>query len=186
VKDLSLHLLDVCENSIKAGATQIKIMINEDEKKNELTLKIEDNGSGIDKEAVEKVIDPFYTTRKTRSVGLGIPMLAQAAREAGGNLFIKSKKGRGTVITANYIYNHIDRKPVGNIPETIISLLAMEGLDIDIIYTHTVNNRSFQFDSAEVRTKLQDINIKTPEVLSFLKEEIIKGISNIKSREEER
>jgi DNA topoisomerase VI subunit B len=179
LRDLSLHILDIVENSIDAGATKIEIMIKEDTKRNILLLKIKDNGIGMDKKTVKKVLDPFYTTKKIRRIGLGLPMLAQATKEAEGSIDIKSKKGKGTTIIAKFVYNHIDRKPFGNMPETIINLIASRGLQIDIIYKHHKNENCFIFDSIDIKKRLQDVMINNPEVLSFLKKEIEKGLKEI-------
>lgn len=180
MEDLSLHILDIVENSINAGATKIEIMLNEDTNQNILTLKIKDNGKGMDKETIEKVLDPFYTTKNVRRIGLGLPMLAQAAKEAEGAIDIKSKKGKGTTIIAKFVHNHIDRKPFGNMTETIINLIGSRGLDIDIIYQHCKNENCFIFDSIEIKKELQDIPINNPGVLSFLKKEIEKGLKEIR------
>lgn len=179
MQDLSLHILDIVENSIEAGATKIEITIDEDTNQNILLLKIKDNGKGMDKKTINKVLDPFYTTRNTRRIGLGLPMLAQATKEAEGNIDIKSKKGKGTTIIAKFVYNHIDRKPFGNIPETIISLIGSKGLHIDIIYKHRKNENYFIFNSIDIKKRLQDVMINNPEVLSFLKKEIEKGLKEI-------
>ncbi len=127
MQDLSLHVLDIVENSIAAGAKNIKITISENIEKDVLTLTIQDNGQGIDKKTLDKVIDPFYSTKKIRRIGLGLSMLAQATKEANGNFHIKSKKGKGTTITATFVHSHIDRKPVGDMTETLITLIAAQG-----------------------------------------------------------
>ena len=184
MRDLSLHILDIIENSIEAGATKIEIMINEDTNRNILLLKIKDNGKGMDEKTLKKVLDPFYTTRNTRRVGLGLPMLAQATKESEGSIDIKSKKGKGTTIIAKFVYNHIDRKPFGNMPETIINLIASKGLQTDIIYKHCKNENCFIFDSIDVKEKLVDVSIINPEVLSFLKKEIKKGLKEIEKEGE--
>jgi hypothetical protein len=179
LEDLSLHILDVCENSIKADAAKIEIMIDEDTIGNTLLLEIKDNGKGLDKKTLSKVLDPFYTTRKTRRVGLGLPMLAQAAKEAEGDINIESQKGEGTTITVKFVHNHIDRKPLGNIAETIISLISMEQSDIDIVYTHQRDGSGFQFDTREIKEELQDVPINNPEVINFLRETINDGLKEL-------
>jgi hypothetical protein len=177
--DLSLHILDIGENSIAAGATKIKIKINEDIKGNKLVLEIEDNGKGLDEEMQQKVLDPFYTTKKNGEVGLGIPMLAHSAREAEGNLKIKSQVGKGTTITAEFVYDHIDRKPLGAIADTIIALITGRGMDIDIVYEHCRNGDGFQLDTREIKQELQDVPITNPEVLNLLRETIMNGLKDL-------
>ena len=176
-----MHILDICENSIDAGATLVEITIDEDTKKNILSLKIADNGKGLEESILKKVLDPFYTTRTTRRVGLGFPLLAQAAKEAGGNIDIQSKKGEGTTVTTTFVHNHIDRKPLGNIPETIITLIAGRGLDIDIVYNHGRDGCSFLLDTREIKKELQDVPINNPGVLSFLLKYMEEGLNDIKT-----
>ncbi len=180
MQDLSLHVLDIAENSIAAGATRIEITINEDVNQNILELKFKDNGKGMDKSVVSKVMDPFYTTKKERRVGLGLPLLAQAAREAGGNIDVGSRKGKGTAITATFSYDHIDRKPIGNMTETVIQLIAVRGVDIDFVYKHFKNKRGFLLDTRDIKKKLSDIDINTPEVLRLLRETLESGLDDIK------
>lgn len=179
MRDLSLHILDVSENSIAAGASKIEIMIDEDTKRNILSLKIKDNGKGLDKKTLSKILDPFYTTRKTRRVGLGLSMLAQAAKEADGDINIESQKGKGTTITARFIHNHIDRKPLGDIAETFIILITGKGLDIDFIYKHRKNGDGFLLDTREIKEELQDVPINNPEVLNLLRETINNGFKDL-------
>jgi len=112
MQDLSLHILDIIENSINAGAKRVEIMINEDLEKDILSIEIKDNGEGIDRETLEKVLDPFYTTRTTRRVGLGLSLLSQSAKEAEGDISIKSEKGVGTAVHAYFKHSHIDRRPL--------------------------------------------------------------------------
>jgi hypothetical protein len=178
LQDLSLHILDVAENSIAAGATEIEIIIDEDTKRNVLLLTIKDNGRGLDAEARAAVLDPFYTTKGKR-VGLGLPMLAQSAREADGELTIESEKGQGTMITARFVHDHIDRRPLGDIAETLIALITAGGLDIDILYEHSKDGDGFILDTKEVKQGLQDVPINDPEVLNFLKETIIDGLEEL-------
>ena len=124
MEDLSLHILDVVENSITASADRIKILIVEDTERDLLTLQIEDNGNGMDAETRKKVLDPFFTTRTTRRIGLGLPLLAQATREAGGTLELASEPQRGTTVKAVFRLSHPDRKPLGDIAETLRALVA--------------------------------------------------------------
>ena len=179
MKDLSLHILDIVENSIHAGSTKIEISITEDTKKNKLLLKIRDNGKGLNKEALLKVRDPFYTTKKIKKVGLGIPMLAQTAKEAGGNIKITSKEGKGTTISATFAYDHIDRKPIGNMPETIISLILSGGNQTDFIYKHRKDGNLFIFNTGDIKKKLQGMPITNPDVLGLIKKELKKELKNI-------
>ncbi len=180
MKDLSLHILDIVENSIDAGATRIEIRIDENIKKNLLVLKIIDNGKGMDQKTLRKVLDPFYTTKKTRKVGLGLSMLAQATKEAAGNIEIKSAKGKGTNVLARFTYDHIDRKPIGDMAETIYNLIATNGLDIDFVYEHKKNGKGFVFDTKPMRRRLKNVPINNPEILAILRKGICNGLNKIK------
>ncbi len=171
MEDLSLHILDVAENSITAGAGRIEIKIYEDTGANLLTVEISDNGKGMDKELLKNACDPFYTTRTTRRVGLGIPLLAQAARESNGDISVKSKIGEGTSIKASFQYDHIDRKPLGDIGQTII-ILIMSNPDIDFLFEHKKNDDSYTLDTAEIKKELDGVPINTPEVINIIKDDI--------------
>jgi hypothetical protein len=181
LQDLSLHILDISENSIEAGATKINIMINEDTKGNKLMLKIEDNGSGLDEETRQKILDPFYTTKKDKEAGLGISLLAQSAQEADGDLEINSQNGKGTTVTAQFVYDHLDRKPLGNMADTIIALLTGRGADIDIVYEHNKDGDGFTLDTRDIKEELQEVPIDNPEVLNLLMETINNGLKDLEN-----
>ena len=183
MEDLSLHILDISENSIEAGATEIEIVIEQDTQQNRLLLQIKDNGQGLDQETREKVLDPFYTTKTARRVGLGLPLLAQSAQEAGGNLAIESHAGKGTIVTAHFVLNHIDRKPLGNIADTLIALIAARGTTIDILYRHCRDGHEFSLDTREIKGELEDVPIDNPEVLNFLKDSINIGLKELEQEE---
>lgn len=119
MEDLSLHILDIVENSIRAKAENIEIKLIEDKEKNLLSLIIKDDGEGMDEETKNRVFSPFFTTKERKKTGLGLPFLYQSATEAGGNMVIESNKQKGTTIKATFVLNHIDRKPIGNIDETM-------------------------------------------------------------------
>ncbi|OGC40667.1 hypothetical protein A2Y85_00635 [candidate division WOR-3 bacterium RBG_13_43_14] len=182
MKDLSLHILDIVENSIAAGAKNIKITIDEDTKKDLLILKIQDDGKGMNKKTLSKALDPFFTTKKVRRIGLGLSMLAQATRETGGSIDIKSKKGEGACITAIFVYSHIDRKPLGDITETLISLIATRGFDIDFIYKHYKNKHGFIFDTKVIKKKLKDVPVYNTLVINYLKNNLTKEFEKLKKR----
>ncbi len=171
MEDLSLHILDIAENSITAGADRIKIRIVEDIKKNLLLLEISDNGRGMDREMLEHARDPFHTTRTTRRVGMGIPLLAQAARESMGDIDIKTEEGKGTTVTATFRYDHIDRKPLGDIAQTMAVLIASNP-DIDFIFEHERNGRTYLLDTSEIKRELDGVPVTTPEVIKIIKDDI--------------
>jgi hypothetical protein len=173
MEDLSLHILDIVENSVAANADKIEIRISEDKKKDLLSLEIIDNGTGMDKKTVEKVLDPFYTTKTVRRFGFGLPLLSEAAKAASGNLSIKSKKGEGTKIKADFQYSHIDRKPLGNISQTIITLV-MGNPGLDLIYVHTKNGRRYNLDTRKIKQKLEGMPINSPAGIRMIKEDLKK------------
>jgi hypothetical protein len=171
MEDLSLHILDIVENSIRAGASKIKILIFEDIKANLLLLEICDNGKGMDEDMVKRVCDPFYTTKSVRRVGLGLPLLAQTARECGGDLKIDTGQGKGSTVTASFQHDHIDRKPMGDIEKTM-TVLIVSHPDIDFILEHKKGNSSYMLDTGDLKRQLDDIPINNPEVIKFIKNDI--------------
>jgi len=152
MEDLSLHILDIAENSISASAKRIEIRINENQAKDLLTIEIKDDGKGMDEQTLQKVLDPFFTTRKTRKVGLGLSLLAQAARESDGKIELSSAPGKGTTVKAVFCLSHLDCKPIGDIHETIRTLLAGHP-GIDFLYEHKKNNSLYCFDTRETGKK---------------------------------
>ncbi len=119
MQDISLHILDIVENSVNAEATRVEIRIVEDKPGDLLTIKIRDNGQGMDGETAKRAFDPFYSSKHGKRIGLGIPLLAQAAREGGGSFAIESTPEGGTSIVATFKYSHPDRKPLGDVEGTI-------------------------------------------------------------------
>lgn len=172
--ELSLHILDVLENSVEAGATQVGLRIEEDLAADRLTIEIVDNGKGMDEETVARVLDPFFTTRKTRHVGLGLPLFAAAAERCNGALHVESEAGRGTRVVATFQHSHIDRAPLGNIGGTLLTFLMTER-QIDLHYVHRVDRRVFEFDTADFRAELGGTSFTHPAVRRWLSEFIAEG-----------
>ena len=133
MQDISLHILDIAENSIAAAASTIAIVITEDVKLDLLTVKITDNGRGMDEKTLQRALDPFYTSKPGKRVGLGIPLLAQAAREGGGSFDITSKPDGGTMLTATFMLSHPDRKPLGDVDGTV-RMLQLTHPEIQLKY----------------------------------------------------
>lgn len=179
MKDLSLHILDIVQNSIVSGATLIKIDICEDVAKDSFSFSVEDNGKGIPADIIDKVTDPYFTSRSTRKVGLGLPLLKQNAEMAGGNLNIDSDGNSGTKIIAQFKYGHIDRPPIGDIVG-VITLLIRSNPDINWCYRHLKNGLEYVFDTAEVKKVLDGMKIEEPAVIKYLKEMIIENLKEIK------
>jgi anti-sigma regulatory factor (Ser/Thr protein kinase) len=173
MKDISLHILDVAQNSIAAGATRVEISVREKPWLDELEITIEDNGNGMTDEALSRVEDPFYTTRTTRRVGLGIPLLKHSAEQAGGSFAIRSVPGKGTRLVSVFGRSHIDRPPMGDIAGVISSLAGMNP-GMDFIYRHAGprNTGEYVFDTREAKAILGDIPLSEPAVILYLKEMI--------------
>lgn len=174
--DLSMHILDIAENSINAGAKNIGIFINEDEKSNLLTIEITDDGKGMTKEETEAIQNPFVTSRTTRKVGLGIPLLKESAEIAGGRIEIHSGDGKGTKVKAYFEYNHIDRRPLGNIAETLISIILFSE-DTGINYRHIKNGKEFEFNTNEIKSQLRVEKLNDIILLNQLKKILTEKIS---------
>jgi anti-sigma regulatory factor (Ser/Thr protein kinase) len=173
MEDLSLHILDIVENSVAAGANKIEIRISEDKKKDLLSIEVIDNGIGMNKETQQKALDPFYTTRTVRRFGFGLPLLSEAAKAANGQLHLQSEKGEGTKIKAYFQYSHIDRKPLGDMDQTIITLV-IGNPEIDLIYVHKKNNQKYSLDTRKIKTKLKDAPINSPAGIRMIKEDLKK------------
>ena len=176
--EISLNILDISENSVSAQATEIKIRVCVNMQQNRLTVQITDNGKGMDAETLLRVEDPFYTTRITRKVGLGIPFFKQEAECTGGTFSISSVPGKGTKIEAVFCTDSIDCMPLGNLNETVCSLIMLHS-DIDFWYQYQVNATEFHLDTKEMREMLGDVPLNTPEVLSFLRDYLEENESDI-------
>lgn len=167
MKELSLHLLDIVQNSITAGATRIDITITDSVKQDLVIIEVKDNGCGMTPEFVKKVTDPFTTTRTTRKVGLGVPLFKLAAETAGGEFNISSEVGKGTLVHASFQRSNIDRPPLGDLRGTLITLIQGSP-DIDIIYTYLTDSGQFVLDTHEIRTIMEGVAINEPEVLNWI------------------
>lgn len=169
MKEIALHILDIAGNSVRAKASKIKLVINEDIINDIMEITIEDNGSGMEKELLDRVLDPFVTTRSTRRVGLGLSLFKAAAQQCGGNLTIFSEKDKGTKVTATLKYSHIDRAPLGNIVDTIITLILSEE-EIDIEYLHNYNDKKFIFNTSEIRKTIEGVPITDVNIVNWIRE----------------
>lgn len=167
MRELSLNVLDIAQNSIAAGATLTEITLEEDTAADRIVLTVRDNGRGMTPEQVRKVSDPFYTTRTTRKVGMGIPLFRMAAEMAGGGLSIESVPGKGTAVTATFVRSNIDRMPLGDMTGTVVALIRMNP-DRDFRYVRKWNGREFAVDTRELREILGDVPLDTPEVADWI------------------
>ena len=173
MRELSLNILDIAQNSISAGAPLITIEVSENTIDHTLIIGIYDNGKGMSEEQVKSVIDPFFTTRTTRKVGMGIPLFKMAAEQTGGRLEIKSELGVGTEVRAYFKTDSVDFTPLGDVASTVQMLITMN-TDRDFVYRHTVNEKEFVADTREIKAILGDVPLDTYEVsqwlLEFIKE----------------
>ena len=182
MNELSLHILDVCQNSIKANASLIEILVVEDTKTNLFCITIKDNGSGMNKKTLSQVADPFFTTRTTRKVGMGVSLFKMACEMTEGTFIIESEPNNGTSVIASFGHNHIDRAPLGRIEETLMILVLNEE-NIDIYYEHKYNENTFVFDTREVKKVLDGIPFTNYDVIMWVKDNIKEGIQDIHKEE---
>lgn len=174
MQELSLNVLDIAQNSVRANASMVTITISERTADHFLEISIADNGCGMTEEQVAHVVDPFFTTRTTRKVGLGVPFFKMSAESTGGSFSIVSQVGKGTTTTASYHTDHIDMLPVGDMNATILSLITMNP-DMDFVYRHERDQKTYTLDTRELKAVLEDVPLNTPEVVSYLKESLEEG-----------
>lgn len=167
MKQLSENILDITMNSVRAGSPLTDITVKEDGSM--LTLVINDRGCGMTPEQVANVTDPFFTTRTTRKVGLGLPFLKMEAELTGGSFSIESAVGVGTCVTASFDMSHIDSIPLGDMPETVMTIVGAAP-DKDIVFTHVSGEKEVVFDTRDIRAQLDGVPLDTPEVLLWIKE----------------
>jgi len=167
MRELSLNILDIAQNSISAGAPLITIEVSENTTDHTLLIGIYDNGKGMSDDQVKSVIDPFFTTRTTRKVGMGIPLFKMAAEQTGGSLEIKSELGVGTEVKALFKTNSVDFTPLGDVASTIQMLITMN-TDRDFVYKHSVDGKEFICDTRELKAILGDVPLDTYEVSQWL------------------
>lgn len=180
MRELSLHILDIAENGITAGADCILIRVEEARKEDLLTIKIEDNGHGMPAEKFENPTDPFITSRTTRKVGLGLSLLAVAAQRCEGKLEIETEPGRGTKVVATFRYNHIDRAPLGDMASTITTLIMGNPL-IDFVYTHVIDAEDFTLDTRELKDGSADQSLTDPVLIHHLTQSIRNSLNQLAS-----
>jgi Histidine kinase-, DNA gyrase B-, and HSP90-like ATPase len=167
VRELSLHILDVLQNAREAGSGLVRLTVDENIPEDRLVIEVTDDGRGMTEEDVRRVTDPFFTTRKTRHVGLGLPLLAAAVGRCNGNLKIESKPGQGTRVMASFQHSHIDRAPLGNMARTLLSFL-MGDPPCDLVYVHRRDGDAFELDTRLVRKELGPVPLLHPAVREWL------------------
>ena len=171
MRELSLNILDIAQNSIAAGASLITIDVAENTESRELTITVSDNGCGMTEEQLKNVLDPFFTTRTTRKVGMGIPLFKLAAEQTGGSLKIESEKGKGTTTSAVFKTDSIDFTPLGDVTSTVTILISMN-TDRDFIYTRRLDNEGFELSTVQLKEILEGVPLSEPEVVQWMKDYI--------------
>lgn len=171
MRELSLHILDLVENGIRAGGNRLLIEVEESTADDRLTLSVEDNGRGVPEEKVKHIDDPFVTTRKTRRVGLGLSLLASAARRCAGAISVQARPRNGTRVKATFRRSHVDRAPLGDIASTLGVLIAGHP-HIDFRYTHKVDEEEFVLDTRDLKTELGGLALDAPMIAHHLTESI--------------
>ena len=179
MRELSLNILDIAQNSIAAGASLTEIAVREDTKKKTLLIGIYDNGKGMTPEQVENVKDPFFTTRTTRKVGMGIPLFKMAAEQTGGSFNITSQVGVGTRVEAIFKTDSIDFTPLGDMGSTVSTIVSMNE-DKDFIYIRSIDEKEFKFSSAEIKAILEGVPLSEPSVIMWIEDHIKEQTESLK------
>ena len=179
MKELSLNILDVAKNSVTAGATKIEILVEETPE--QLAITITDNGCGMTPEFVKRVTDPFTTTRTTRKVGMGLPLMKMEAQMSGGDLSIESQVGKGTTVKSWIDPRNIDMPPLGDLTSSVTTLIQGSP-DIDFIFTHRTPAGEYTLDTGEIRQIMGDIPLSEPEVIAWLTDYLRENESNIEGK----
>lgn len=169
MREISLHILDIVQNSLAAQAKNIRITIIEDSQEDRMLVKIEDDGRGMDQETVKKALDPFYTTRTTRKVGLGLSLLQANTQACEGHLEVESKLGKGTIVYAVFRLSHIDRPPLGDMGSTLVTLIS-GSQDVNFFYLHRHGEKEFSISTLEIKEHLEGLSLNHPEVLAWLQD----------------
>lgn len=180
MRELSLHILDIVQNSLAANSSFITIIVDEQIFSDRLTIIVEDNGKGMSAETLQKALDPFFTTRTTRKIGLGIPLLKANAEACGGGFELISTLGQGTKLTAWFKHSHIDRVPLGNMVQTIIAII--QGIQsCDLRFIQKRNGDSFFLDTRDLRAQLDEVPLDNPLVLNWTKEYLQEGLTQLQN-----
>lgn len=182
MKDLSLHVLDILQNSTPVGSKDISLTICDSVKQDLMSFEIKDNGWGMDAETLKRVTDPFYTSRTTRKVGLGLPLVKQNAEQTGGVFSIESQKGKGTTTRFSFVLSNIDRPPMGDLAGCFVLTIA-QNENIHFVLDYTTDNGQYVFDTKEIKEALDGISLNTPEVMKLLKEMIQTNLKDIGANE---
>ncbi len=179
MREIALHIMDIAENSIAAGATSVEITVDENLSGNRIRVIIQDNGKGMDEQMLGRVADPFVTSRTTRVAGLGIPFFKAAAEACNGSLRLSSRPGQGTRLEADFERDHIDRMPVGDLPGTILALIVGYP-EANWVFHYQVDGERFRFDDRALKEELAGIPLSEPSVLRFIRETLQAGVAGVR------
>lgn len=180
MKEIALHILDIAQNSIRAGADEIRIILGESIAADRLSLVISDNGKGMDAESCRKAADPWFTSRTTRKIGMGLPLLKMNAGLSGGDMTIDSSPGLGTTVKATFGYSHLDRPPLGDVSGTI-ALLILSNPGINIIYTHRYEEAEWSISTREIKEELGEEAVTDLTIVRALREIINENVAEIRN-----
>ncbi|HOW39806.1 MAG TPA: ATP-binding protein [Bacteroidales bacterium] len=180
MKTLALNILDIVQNSLRAGAKTIRISVQESEITDRYSIEIEDDGKGIPAEILKKVTDPFITTRTKRRMGMGLALLKHHAELTGGYLEVESKEGTGTIVRASFCNSHFDRQPLGDIGG-IMKILIGANPSLEFIYNHSTDKGSYSFSTAETKNYLEITQITDYELLEDIRSMINENLAEIKA-----
>ena len=175
MEEIAMYILDIVNNSIRAGSNNIHVFIKDSVKENIVHVMIVDDGCGMNETQLNKVTDPFYTSRTTRNVGLGVPMFKDSVEMSGGTFNIQSLENDGTLIEGTYIKDHLDTPPMGDIIETMITLIQFDE-NINYIFEYNEDDHEFVLNTIDIKEILEDVPINIPEVLNWLREYIKEGL----------
>ncbi len=178
MREIALHILDIAENSVAAGASEVRISVVEDVQADRLRVAVSDNGRGMDEDLLERVTDPFVTSRTTRKVGLGIPLLKAAAEACNGHLRIASAVGKGTHLEAEFQRSHIDRMPLGDLAGTVLTLVVGHP-HVHWVFDYRVGDAEFNFDDEPIKRELDGVPLTEPAILAFVREMLREGVDSV-------
>jgi len=182
MNDLSMHILDIIQNSLSAGASVIELDVCEDVKNNLLAIAIKDNGKGMTPEQVAQVTDPFFTSRTTRKVGMGLPLYRQTAEQSGGALKVESETGVGTTVAATFVYDHIDRPPTGDLANAVVLMMSANP-DHLFKFTYKYNDKSYSIDTREINEALDGMPIHDVQVINMIQQIIEDNMAALRESE---
>lgn len=180
MKEIALHIMDITQNSVRADASEITVTLNESIAADTLTLTIADNGRGMEPDACIRASDPWFTFRKTRKVGMGLPLLQMNARISGGEMNIESVPGTGTTVIATFRYSHLDRPPLGDVSGTI-ALLILSYPGINIVYNHLCEGGRWSISSGQIREELGEDALTDLTIVRSLKEIISQNVAELRN-----